>query len=151
MKTLSGMALFLALIAGPAAAQTQMSCPVPESITYQNNIYTAQVTQPGWEGSWNSQRHVKQSVKRFVTALYFAKSGVNEGALVNCTYELANGKDIDLAYSRQGEEDTLSNLIVSIAGNTRWYPESAAKTERFYDCDDSADACNFMPVKTVSQ
>lgn len=149
MKHSIYVALTLAFLSGSAAAAESMSCPAPETISYQNHIYTAPVTLAGWEGSWNSQVHRQQDIKRFVTGLYFAKSGVSEGVLVNCTYELANGQEIDLTYSRKGEEDTLSNLMVSIAENTNWYPESKAKTERFYDCDKSADACSFTPLKTV--
>ncbi|CBG90540.1 DUF3757 domain-containing protein [Citrobacter rodentium] len=144
------VAMTLALLSGCASASTEsMSCPAPESISYENHIYTSPVTLSGWEGSWNSQAHRQQDIKRFVTALYFAKTGVTEGVLVNCTYELANGQEIDLTYSRKGEEDILSNLIVSIDGNTNWYPESASKSERFYDCDKSADACSFTPLRTV--
>ncbi|HBC82123.1 MAG TPA: hypothetical protein DC012_09190 [Escherichia sp.] len=76
---------------------------------------------------------------------------MKEGVLVNCTYELANGNEIDLAYSRKGEEDTLSNLIVAIEGNANWTPESSSATERFYDCDSSADTCWFKAIKTVYQ
>ena len=143
-------ALTLALLSGSAAAATEsMQCPAPENITYENHIYTSPVTLSGWEGSWNSQVHQQKEIKRFVTALYFAKNKLAEGVLVNCTYELANGQEIDLTYSRKGKENILSNLIVSIEGNDNWYPESAAKTERFYDCNKSADACGFEPLQTV--
>lgn len=113
-------ALTLALLSGSAAAATEsMQCPAPENITYENHIYTSPVTLSGWEGSWNSQVHQQKDIKRFVTALYFAKNKLAEGVLVNCTYELANGQEIDLTYSRKEKENILSNLIVSIEGNDR--------------------------------
>jgi len=158
MKLFSFFLLPAMLIASAASASplkqsapVQMSCPTPETINYANHIYTAPVTLPGWEGSWNSQPHRQQNVERFVSSLYFVKEGVKEGVLVNCTYELANGSEIDLAYSRKGEEDILSNLIVAIEGNANWTPESSSAKERFYDCDSSADTCWFKAIKTVYQ
>jgi len=158
MKLFSFFLLPVMLISTAASASplkqsdpVQMRCPQPQTISYANYIYTAPVTLPGWEGSWNSQPHREQSVERFVNALYFAKNDVKEGVLVNCTYALANGMQIDLAYSRKGEEKVLSNLIVSIEGNANWTPESSSATERFYDCDSSTEACGFKAIKTVYQ
>lgn len=156
MKNFSKLVFSLALLCpavSTVAAQpiTPKSCPAPEDITWQNNHFTAPVTLQGWEGSWNSQIHAQSTVKKFTNALYFAKKGFDEGVLVNCTYTLLNGKDIDLTYSLQGEEDKLSNLIVSITQTDVWIPESDSKLERFYDCDKSAQECKFNAIKVVYQ
>lgn len=156
MKKITLLTLSMALLCPAVSAFatqpiTPMSCPAPESISWENNHFTAPVTQEGWQGSWNSQKHAQSTVKKFVNALYFATKGTDEGALVNCTYALSNGREIDLTYSLQGEEDKLSNLIVSLDDTSVWIPESDSKLERFYDCDKSAQDCKFNAIKVVYQ
>jgi len=156
MKVTSTLVLSLALLTPAISAVAAhpiapMNCPAPESITWEGNHFTAPVTQEGWQGSWNSSIHAQSTVKKFTNALYFAKKGLSEGVLVNCTYALSNGKEIDLTYSLQGEEKKLSNLIVSIDDAAVWIPESNSRLERFYDCDKSAQECKFNAINVVYQ
>lgn len=126
-----------------------MNCPAPESIHYENGLFSAPVTLPGWEGQWVSQKHEKSEVKSFVSALFFARGGAKEGVLVNGTYLLSSGEEIDLTWEPKNHKHNLVNLIVSIEGYQGWHKESDVAGIQGYACTGAAPECRFTPVRVA--
>ncbi|HYG07903.1 MAG TPA: DUF3757 domain-containing protein [Stenotrophomonas sp.] len=134
-------------LVAPAQAQ-RMHCPAPERISYVQGRYVAEEKTAGWEGQWTSLAAPARAITRFDTALLAPDTNVaGRGILVNCTYLLKDGMQLDMSYQPRSRPGVESNFVVSIAGVPDWRPEAGAVGAAFLECTRSRERCGFQPLR----
>ncbi|MBD8636890.1 DUF3757 domain-containing protein [Stenotrophomonas sp. CFBP 13725] len=127
-----------------------MACPPAARVHVQDGRYHARETLDGWEGEWVSPARPSGAVSRLESALLYTQGAGTDAILVNCTYGLMSGQEIDLAYQPVRSEGQLGNLYVHVEDETEWLrdPDDAAG-DAFRECTPSSAsrACRFFPIR----
>ncbi|MFC7521605.1 DUF3757 domain-containing protein [Xanthomonas populi] len=138
-------------------------CPEPAAVHYDAAHYRAVADVEFSAGSgaygrgdWVSTKQPDQGVPiKLSSVLFYGKQpgkskteSESEGTLVNCTYELRNHKQVDLAYFDRSTPNQQRNLIVVPKRPSRWQLDQktpAPTLDAFYSCTQSAKDCAFEP------
>ncbi|MCC8538720.1 DUF3757 domain-containing protein [Xanthomonas axonopodis pv. poinsettiicola] len=160
---LAGMLLppAAASASGKQPAQDLARCPAPETVHYQAGRYRAPVRLDVGSGNgvWASTLQPNAGSPRHLSsALYYgtlAAAAPSTGVLVNCSYTLRAGTQVDLAYFDRQTPQTQRNLIVTLQDPSRWQLDEetpAPGREQFYACPRggeirSAADCAFEPLR----
>ncbi|MEA5123176.1 DUF3757 domain-containing protein [Xanthomonas floridensis] len=159
---LAGMLLPPAAVdaSGRQPAQDMARCPAPETVHDEAGRYRAPVRLDvgSRSGVWASTLQPNAgSPRHFSSALYYGTLAVaapSTGVLVNCSYALRGGTEVDLAYFDRQTPDMQRNLIVTLQGPSRWQLDQAPAhgQDQFYACSRNEDIrsaadCAFEPLR----
>lgn len=154
---LAGMLLLLPSVGAfgkePAAHGTQ--CPAPAAVRHTAGRYRApaRIEVASGRGEWSSTPQANIGKPRHLSSvLYYGKRSdttTSTGVLVNCSYTLPNGEDVDLAYFDQQTPQTQRNLIVALQHPAVWLLDQppAPGEDQFYACTRSPRDCAFEPLR----
>ncbi|WP_181106783.1 DUF3757 domain-containing protein [Xanthomonas arboricola] len=153
---LAGMLLLLPGVGAfgkePAAHGTQ--CPAPADVRHEAGRYRApaRIEVASGRGEWSSTPQADIGRPRHLSVLYYGKrsdTATSTGVLVNCSYTLRNGKDVDLAYFDQQTPQTQRNLIVALQHPAVWLLDQppAPGEDLFYVCTRSPKDCAFETLR----
>ncbi|WP_372178233.1 DUF3757 domain-containing protein [Xanthomonas axonopodis pv. phyllanthi] len=154
---MAGMLLSLSS-AGALAKQpadTSAHCPAPDAVLYRAGRYHAStsVEVGSGHGGWFSTQQPNTGTPRHLSsALYYGEhsdTSNKQGVLVNCSYALSRGGEVDLAYFDAQTPDTQRNLVVQLKNPALWLLDQPPTSERqqFYTCTQSVKACAFAPLR----
>ncbi|QNR98480.1 DUF3757 domain-containing protein [Stenotrophomonas sp. 169] len=131
-------------------APALMACPPAARVHVHDGRYHARETLGGWEGEWLSPARPSGAVSRLERVLLYTQGAETNAIVVNCTYGLMSGHEIDLAYQPDGSEGRLGNLYVDVENKGEWLldPDDAAG-DAFRECTPSSAsrACRFFPIR----
>ena len=130
-------------------------CPAPAAVHYEAGRYraTAALDAGSGRGEWSSTiQTFKRKPRHLASVLYYGRrtdTARSEGVLVNCTYSLPQGEEVDLAYFDHEAPKTQRNLIVALKHPSYWLLDHppAPGQEPFYTCTRGAKDCAFEPLR----
>ncbi|MFL8003629.1 DUF3757 domain-containing protein [Xanthomonas vasicola] len=145
---------------GREPAEDTAQCPALEAVHYEDGRYRAHVRLDMASGSgvWSSTLQPDAGDPRHLSSvLYYgtlAATAPARGVLVNCSYTLRRGREVDLAYFDHETPGTQRNLIVIPKDPSRWQPDQPPipGQDQFYACTRSENArsvddCAFKPLR----
>ncbi|WP_115528225.1 MULTISPECIES: DUF3757 domain-containing protein [Xanthomonas] len=154
---MAGMLLSLSSAATFATppAEHGAQCPDPAEVRYEAGRYRANVRLgvASGSGAWSSTLQANNGKPRHLASvLYYGESpetASSMGVLVNCTYSMRGGKEVDLAYFDSRTPQMQRNLFVTPRHPTHWQLDQppVAGTVQFYTCTRSAEDCAFEPLR----
>ncbi|TDF96533.1 DUF3757 domain-containing protein [Paraburkholderia guartelaensis] len=124
-----------------ASAETLERCPVISEISKEGIWYTATAVPNDAEGMWlGVAPDDDDRIKRFTSATFYPAKDSDSGppALVNCSYELRNGRHADLRFVPRPPRPTLG------VDESMWRRKNGPYGRSYYECTAVAGSgCSF--------